>query len=138
VFDGGFRENFPLVHFMETTGIKRVIGLFLTPPEKKRSFRASRTARYRDGWRRSHCTHRARREDRPNRSATQSARTDFDLTDLDKEFLLAAGRAAALRFVLSRGVDDAPDEAAVVTAETHAEDLRKQVATARGRALRPT
>lgn len=132
VFDGGMRENFPLQRFIDTTGLKRVIGLFLTPPIRRRSLVFSElvdiiTSGNETAALLEHTDKIVAINTHPIRT------TDFDLTSLDKEFLLSCGRAAALKYVYSRGVDDAPDEATVAAAEKNAEELRARVAATRGR-----
>lgn len=57
--------------------------------------------------------------------------TDFALTSKEKEFLLSAGRAAALRFLFKRGVPNGPTEAEVKRSEETANQLRTEIASIR-------
>jgi predicted acylesterase/phospholipase RssA len=52
---------------------------------------------------------------------------DFNLSPKEKEFLLSVGRAAALRFLLKRGVQKGPTEAQVREAEEKARSLKAEV-----------
>ena len=58
---------------------------------------------------------------------------DFNLSPLEKEFLLMVGRAAALRFLADRKMDSGPRAADVERAHEEAEQLRKQVRAIRTR-----
>ena len=56
---------------------------------------------------------------------------DFALSKNETEFLLKAGRAAAMRLVFQRKMDSAPTEAEVKAAEDAVEVLRKELTAAR-------
>jgi predicted acylesterase/phospholipase RssA len=53
--------------------------------------------------------------------------TDFSLTTKEKEFLLSAGQAAALRFLLKRGIPGGPTETEVKEAEEKVHELRESI-----------
>jgi hypothetical protein len=56
---------------------------------------------------------------------------DFRLSLVEKDFLLKVGRAAALRFIQARNIDDGPSESEVEEAVSLAEAARSTVVSQR-------
>ena len=132
VFDGGLRENFPLSEFLQKNAGKPTIGLYLTPRRlRKRTLVLADIADAVVAGDESEVI-REHREKIVAIDASPIRTTDFDLSDNDKDFLVAVGRAAALRFLFARDVDGGPDESAVLDAEQQAEALRSEVRSAIG------
>jgi predicted acylesterase/phospholipase RssA len=126
-FDGGMKQNFPLAHFLRQNPNKQGIGLYLKPKRKRsHGFAGQVVEAIAIG-------------DEPAEVRTLINQivvidpnpidtTDFDLSADDKTFLLAAGRAAAMHFLVQHFPDDAPSAPEVEAARESAERLRAQAA----------
>jgi predicted acylesterase/phospholipase RssA len=138
VYDGGLRHNFPLATFLEENNKPaNFIALYLgkrddgRPP---RSFLADMLDIVIEGDERKIVD---RHIDKVIVVDTSPVGTiDFNLTELEKDFLLSLGKAAAKRFLYRRGVERAPSEADVIAAESDAEAKRVQVVEIRKKKAR--
>ncbi|HXU44574.1 MAG TPA: glycoside hydrolase family 3 N-terminal domain-containing protein [Thermoanaerobaculia bacterium] len=131
VYDGGLLSNFPLETFLELLPNVEFVALYLTgsmPSDRKR------TSIFGDLW--SILLDRTEPkivdEHRDNvlvLNPDPIRTTQFGLTPLDKEFLLAEGEAAAVRF-LARRKPSLATEAEATAAQERSEGLRAKVKAA--------
>lgn len=133
-YDGGLRNNFPLARFLETNPKTPFVALYL------RAQGTDKNAPWMGGDLLDIWLDGEERQvvDKHRRDVvvidTNPVRTvDFNLTPLEKEFLLKAGRAAALKFLADRKIDRGPDAAVVESADAEAETLRGRVRSLRAR-----
>lgn len=129
-YDGGLRENFPLDRFLQSNAGKPTLALYLIPPRRRRRWVLAdiydvMTTGDEPSVTRDHADKIISIDPAPIRT------TDFDLTDEDKQLLIAAGRAAALRFLFAQ--HKGPSEGDVSTAEEEAVRIRAQVIATRAR-----
>jgi len=133
IYDGGLRSNFPVARFLADHPNTPFIGLYLTPTVKRGR-----------GWMGSDLLEIVVEGD--ERSVVDGHpfdmvlidpspvnTTNFRLHALEKEFLLKVGRAAALKFLVSRNFDDGPDLSTVESATREAEECRERVRSLRRR-----
>jgi NTE family protein len=127
-YDGGLRNNFPLKFFLDREPTKPFVALYLGGPEKKkRWFKRERDLLdiIVDGEERTMVDQH--RRDVVVIDTSPIGTIDFGMSELEKDFLLKVGRAAALRFLKEREFDDGPDEATVNAAHEEAETARAAV-----------
>jgi predicted acylesterase/phospholipase RssA len=136
VFDGGLRNNFPLARFLDDHPRSNFIALYLGKSDSriKRFMGLEMLDIMIDG-------EELKTVDDNKGSVvvidtSPIGTVDFRLADIDKEFLLSIGRAAALEFLYDRKLDDAPSLPDVEAAQRDAEDLRTKVLSARTRKRR--
>jgi predicted acylesterase/phospholipase RssA len=133
-FDGGLRNNFPLKRFLDDHSGKPFVALYLGKRDdrNKRWFFGSELLDIIiDGEERDLVD--KHREDVVVIDTTPVGTVDFNLTPLEKEFLLSVGKAAALRFLFNKKFNDGPNEASVAAAEQAAQRLRERVLSQRKR-----
>jgi predicted acylesterase/phospholipase RssA len=128
VYDGGLRANFPLARFLAEYGKRPFMALFLEDSSTGRK----RLSTFRDFLRIA-----VEGEDRELiRSYRQKIvvidtapikTMNFNLSPIEKKFLLTTGKAAALRFLLDRKMDRGPTLSEVERAESECEALREEV-----------
>jgi predicted acylesterase/phospholipase RssA len=127
VYDGGLRNNFPVTRFLKDYPGSPFIALYLSAANKtgKTWIGTDLIDIWIDG------------EDREVVDANTGSivvidtspigTVDFNLTQIEKEFLLKVGKASALKFLNSRNLDDGPSDAVVQTAIEEAEKCREDV-----------
>jgi predicted acylesterase/phospholipase RssA len=126
VYDGGLRNNFPLSKFLADHPNTPFIALYLAARDDRK------------GWLGSDLLDiLIEGEERQVVDANAGSivvidtapigTVDFGIQEVAKQFLVKAGRAAALQFLAKRNLDDGPDEASVVAAQQEAEVLRREV-----------
>jgi hypothetical protein len=127
VYDGGLRNNFPVSYFLKDHPGSPFIALYLrAPSETEKVWIGSDLIDILiDG------------EDREVVDANAASvvtidtspisTVDFNLSQLEKDFLLKIGKASALKFLGSRNLDDGPSEATVQAAIEEAEKCRQDV-----------
>jgi predicted acylesterase/phospholipase RssA len=133
VFDGGLRNNFPVSRFLEDHPGTPFIALYLRArsDSNKMWIGSELLDIVIEGDERAVVD---KYKDSVVVIDTSPIGTiDFGLTPIEKEFLLKIGKAAALRFLQARHLDDGPEEAAVQQAAAEAEDLRRAVKKMRKR-----
>jgi len=124
-FDGGLRENFPFTRFITKHPDKPVIGLCLRSSDTPKKGKVSQlidavTTGDEPEIVRNHADKIVLID--PNPIDT----IDFDLDDKDKQFLLAAGRAAALRYLAKYMPDCNIDATDMRAAEQTENTLRER------------
>ena len=127
-YDGGLRNNFPLARFLETNPKTPFIALYLRSQgndENVKWMGGDVLDIWLDGEERQMVDQHPR--DVVVIDTNPVGTVDFNLTPLEKEFLLKVGRAAALKYLANRKIDGGPDEAAVNSAAAEAETLRGKV-----------
>ncbi len=127
VYDGGLRNNFPVTRFLKDHPGAPFIALYLSAAgENEKVWIGSDLI---DIW--------IDGEDREVVDANTTSvviidtspigTVDFNLDQVEKEFLLKVGRASALTFLKSRNFDDGPADAVVQAAVEEAEACRRAV-----------
>ena len=126
-FDGGLRNNFPLQRFLADHPGPNFIALYLGKPDNRsRRFIGSELLDIvLEGEERNTVDEHIR--DVVVIDTTPIGVVDFRLTSTEKEFLLRVGKAAALKFLLNRNLDDGPSPQDVEKARTEAEESRTKV-----------
>jgi predicted acylesterase/phospholipase RssA len=132
VYDGGMRNNFPVARFLADNPGRPFIALYLGEPLGFRKPQFVLTELL-DIWLGgdelaiidSHSDSVAVINPKP------ISTLDFSLTQKETEFLVKAGRAAAMRLVFNRKMDSAPTLAEVEQAEREVEVLRTALTKAR-------
>jgi len=136
VYDGGIRNNFPLAKYLEGNPDKPFIALYLGKPDNRNRVPIGselldivlegeeRTVvdKYRDSV--------------VVIDTSPIGTIDFSMSDIEKDFLLKVGRAAALQFLFDRKVDGAPSAEAVSRAQQDADTARIVVSRIRRRGRR--
>lgn len=133
-YDGGMRHNFPLRKFLESNPNAPFVALYLRGTRKDgngKSVLRDMFDIWLDGEEREEVD--KHRRDIVVVDTNPVGTVDFNLSALEKEFLLKVGKAAALRFLFDRKIDSGPDAVAVENAHQEAEQLRKQVRAMRAR-----
>jgi predicted acylesterase/phospholipase RssA len=134
VFDGGLRNNFPLSRFLAQEPRTNFIALYLGKPDNSNS-RGLISGDLLDivieGEERS--TVDAHRDKVIVIDTSPIGTIDFNLANIEKEFLLRIGKAAALKFLHAQNFDDGPSQAEVTSAENEAEASRRAVIKKRRR-----
>jgi predicted acylesterase/phospholipase RssA len=127
VYDGGLRNNFPVTRFLKDYPGSPFIALYLSAANKteKMWVGSDLIDIWIDG------------EDREVVDANAASvviidtspigTVDFNLTRIEKDFLLKVGKASALKFLKSRNLDDGPADSVVRTAIEEAEKCREEV-----------
>lgn len=134
VYDGGLRNNFPLTNFLAHEPRSNFIGLYLgmSNDSNRRSWLIQDLLNIViEGEEKK--TVDAYRDKVIVIDTSPIGTIDFTLTDVEKQFLLSVGRAAATKFLRARNFDDGPSEAEVTTACEQAEASRQAVVQMRGR-----
>ena len=105
-FDGGMKNNFPLKKFLEDHNGKPFVALYLGKPDdtNKRRFGSELLDIWIDGEAREVVDRN--RENVVVIDTSPVGTVDFRMTEDEKDFLLKVGRAAALRFLSARKLDD--------------------------------
>ena len=136
VFDGGLRNNFPLSKFLADHPRSNFVALYLGKPDNrnKRSFGSELLDIAIDGEERQ--TVDANIDKVVVIDTSPVGTVDFRLTPKEKEFLLAVGKASALKFLLQRNLDDGPSHEDVNKAQADAEEKRALVQQTRIRRRR--
>ena len=137
VFDGGLRNNFPLKMFKETNPGIPFLAIYLGNPDNRnrRNILSEILDIVVDGEERDLVDNHQREvvivDTRP------IGTVDFRLSENEKRFLVAEGRAAALELIASRKLENGPSENDVISARSAADDLRASVIEVRkGRKIR--
>jgi predicted acylesterase/phospholipase RssA len=127
VYDGGLRNNFPVTAFRSRHPEKPFIALYLTnrPTKHKRWLGSELLDIVIDGEEREVVDKHL--DDVVVIDPSPIGTVDFRLSAIEKEFLLKVGRAAALRFLQRRQLDEGPNDAVVEQAEREAEKCRADV-----------
>lgn len=128
VYDGGLRNNFPLSRFLESNPKTPFVALYLRARGDDNNAKwmgGDLLDIWLDGEERQVVDQH--RRDVVVIDTYPIGTVDFNLVPLEKEFLLKAGRAAALQFVAGRKIDRGPDTAAVESACAEVETLRIKV-----------
>jgi predicted acylesterase/phospholipase RssA len=127
VYDGGLLNNFPLQTFIASFPMKPFVALYLGKPDNvNRSwFLRDLLDIWIDAEERTTVDRYAKSV--VSIDTTPIGTVDFDLSALDKEFLIEVGRASALKFLFERKFDDGPEELVVQQAQRRADELRAQV-----------
>jgi predicted acylesterase/phospholipase RssA len=133
VFDGGLRNNFPLKRFLDTNPRSQFIALYLGKPDyaSRRWIGSELLDIFIEGEERE-----AVDQNRANVVVIDTSpvgTVDFRLTDEEKQFLLKVGKAAALRFLYERKLDNGPSQEDVAVAHEDAETSRAAVRQLRAR-----
>jgi predicted acylesterase/phospholipase RssA len=136
VFVGGLRNNFPLQRFLSDFPGAPFIALYLGKPDQgsRRWIGSELLDIMIDGEERQ--TVDKHREHVIVIDTSPVGTVDFGLTAAEKDFLVTAGKAAALRFLLTRNLDQGPTPDQVEKAEFEAEAARRKVQRQRARRLR--
>jgi predicted acylesterase/phospholipase RssA len=136
VFDGGLRNNFPLSRFLTDHPRSHFVALYLGKPDNrsKRWLGSELLDIVVDGEERQTVDNNIDHVVVIDTSPVGTV--DFRLTSLEKEFLLRVGRAAAMKFLSKRNLDDGPSPAEVQAAELEAKQSRLQVQRMRRRKRR--
>jgi len=132
-FDGGLRNNFPLKTFLVDHPGTPFVALYLGKRDdrNKRFIGSELLDIIIEGEERDVVD--AHRDDVVIIDTSPVGVVDFNLSPLEKQFLLKIGEASALRFLFNKKFDDGPDEATVEAAEKLAEKLRAEVCKRRKR-----
>lgn len=136
VYDGGLRNNFPLKRFLESFPDEPFLAIYLGKAENKNSNRLSKDLLdiVVDG------EEKQLVDDHSDSvvviDTTPVGTVDFGLTQDEKNFLLQAGRAAALSFLSERGLENGPSAKDVEEAQKGLEDLRSSVISRRSKRTR--
>jgi predicted acylesterase/phospholipase RssA len=134
VFDGGLRNNFPLTKFLAQEPRSNFIALYLGKPDNTNSGGLISRDLFNiviEGEERK--TVDAHHDKVIVIDTSPIGTIDFNLADIEKQFLLRVGAAAALKFLHSRNFDDGPSEAEVALAHSQAEATRQAVVQMRRR-----
>jgi predicted acylesterase/phospholipase RssA len=133
VYDGGLRNNFPVGRFLSDHPGRPFIALYLSgQPRGKRPWMGRELLDILiDGEERSIVD--SHRGDVVVIDPSPVGTVDFDLQPLEKQFLLKVGRAAALKFLQSRNLDEGPEANIVEEAHREAEEHRAAVKRMRRR-----
>jgi predicted acylesterase/phospholipase RssA len=128
VFDGGLRNNFPLTRFLAQDPRSNFIALYLGKAEntnRRGSILPDLFNIVLEGEERQ--TVDAHRDKVIVIDTSPVGTVDFKLADIEKEFLLRIGKAAALEYLHDRKFDDGPSKEDVEAARSRAEDCRQRV-----------
>ncbi|HYG63379.1 MAG TPA: patatin-like phospholipase family protein [Thermoanaerobaculia bacterium] len=125
-FDGGLWQNFPLMRFIADNPQKPVIGLYLKPQfMRKRSLVSdlieSATVGEEPDVIRKYANQIVAIDPFPVRT------TDFSISRNEKSFLLAAGRFAAIDFLVKNLPDEAPGSSVLQEAQQQLMSLRASI-----------
>ena len=133
VFDGGMRNNFPLARFLTDDRRSHFIALYLGKPDNRsrRSFGSELLDIIIEGEERQ--TVDNNRQSVVVIDTSPIGTVDFSLSDREKNFLVQVGKAAALKFLRERKLDNGPLQAEVDRAHQEAEQSRAEVITLRNR-----
>jgi predicted acylesterase/phospholipase RssA len=135
-FDGGLRNNFPLQRFITSHPNKPFVAIYLGKRDdrNRRWLGAEMLEIFIDGEERT--TVDNYRDSVVVIDTSPIGTVDFNLTDKEKRFLIAVGRAAAVKFLLDRKFDDGPAESIAEEAQREAEALRANVMVERAQRRR--
>ena len=137
VYDGGMRNNFPVARFLADNPGRPFLALYLGEPL---GFRKSQfvLGELLDIWLGGDelAIIDSHRDSVAIINPKPISTMKFALSAKEKDFLLKAGRAAAMRLVFERKMDSAPAEAEVKAAEDEVEALRKELTAVRARTRR--
>jgi predicted acylesterase/phospholipase RssA len=133
VVDGGIINNFPLALFLQDHGDKHFIEIYLGKPDNRaRSwFLSELLDMVLEGEEREAID--AKRDSIVVIDTSPIGTVDFSMNEAEKQFLLKVGRAAALRFLYDRKLDDGPNAEKVEEAERDAEASRNLIVRIRRR-----
>ena len=134
IYDGGLRHNFPVARFILDNPEKPFLALYLKD-DRQREKRTLLPLELYDIWMDgdelklvdSHKEHIVTIDPDP------IGTTDFDLSQTEKDFLVMAGRAAALRFLWALNTLDGPTKQEVEDAEAQLSQMRNKLCSWRGR-----
>lgn len=134
IYDGGLRHNFPVARFILDNPEKPFLALYLKD-ERRRTKRSLLPLELYDIWMDgdelklvdSHKEHIVIIDPDP------IGTTDFSLNQMEKDFLVKVGRAAALRFLWALNTLDGPTKKQVEDAESEVSQIRNQLCSWRGR-----
>lgn len=139
VFDGGMKNNFPLKAFMEENNQKPFIGLYLRGEEKEPASRLKRFGKKIVGNTIITKLINIGVEGDERKLVDQNSdkiivinvhtigTTDFNLDDTKKEFLVLAGRVAALRFIEKNHPDINLSESGLNQLSARLEELKNKL-----------
>ncbi len=133
VFDGGLRNNFPVTRFLKDHPSTPFVALYLSAKkvEDKRWLGGELLDIFVEG------DERRIVDENLNSvvviDTTPIGTIDFGMRDIEKDFLLKVGEAAALTFLNRQNLDNGPDQGTVDAACKKAEELRNQVRCLRRR-----
>jgi predicted acylesterase/phospholipase RssA len=127
VFDGGMRNNFPLDRFLKDHPGTHFIGIYLGKPDNRNRvwFLSELLDIALEGEERE--TVDANRDSIVVIDTSPIGTIDFSMTGAEKQFLLLVGRAAALRLLFDRKLDDGPSKETVEEDERQAEASRQAI-----------
>lgn len=127
VYDGGLRNNFPLKKFLDTFPGAPFIAIYLGKPNNnnQRSFCSEILDIVVDGEERELVD--GLPKDVVVIDTSPIGTIDFRLTQEEKQFLVAVGRASALELLLRRSIDNGPSANAVAKLREEAERMRRSV-----------
>jgi predicted acylesterase/phospholipase RssA len=136
VFDGGLRNNFPLARFLSEHPRSNYIALYLGKPDHRstRWLCSELLDIFIEGEERE--TVDKNRRNVVVIDTYPVGTVDFRLSSEEKKFLLQVGKAAALKFLQDRQLDDGPSALEVEDAWREAEASRTLVRTHRARKRR--
>jgi len=135
VFDGGLRNNFPLRRFLDTFPNAPFIAIYLGKPDNhnKKWFTTELLDIVIDGEERELVDNHSK--DVVVIDTSPIGTVDFRLTQDEKNFLLAVGKAAALEFLVRRNIDGGPTleeaQAARTASDMKRDNIIEQRATKR-------
>jgi predicted acylesterase/phospholipase RssA len=132
VYDGGLRHNFPLTRFLSQEPRSNFIALYLGKPDntnRRGSILGDLLNIVVEGEERQ--TVDAHRDKVIIIDTTPVGTVDFNLSHIEKEFLLRIGQAAALEFLHARNFEGGPSEGDVALAREKAETCRQAVVAMR-------
>jgi predicted acylesterase/phospholipase RssA len=132
VYDGGMRNNFPVARFLADNPGRPFLALYLGEPL---GFRKSRFILWElmDIWLGGDelAIIDSHRDSVAVINPKPISTMKFALSTKEKDFLLKAGRAAAMRLVFQKRMDSAPTQTEVEAAEQEVEALRAELTIAR-------
>lgn len=125
-YDGGIRANFPIKEYLRVENSRNFIAIYLSEPvQREGSFLGDLLNIGVEGEERQLLDEFKR--DIIVINTWPIDYKNFSISKPEKEFLFAAGRAAALRFLFNRSLDNGPSDEVVISAENDADELRKLV-----------
>jgi predicted acylesterase/phospholipase RssA len=134
VFDGGIRANFPLRNYLDLQENRNFIAIYLNEPIKQSTGMITDLMNIAlEGEEQKILDDHSRSIIKIN--TWPIGFKDFGLSNMEKDFLTMSGRSAALRFLLNRNTEGCKEESFVASQEMQTEELRRNVAKAKGLSL---
>ncbi len=130
VYDGGLRNNFPVLRFLNDHPDTPFIALYLTAANRDRRWTGGELLDiFIEGEERGIVDRYA--SDMVLIDTNPVRTLDFKLDEVEKQFLTKVGRAAALRFLFRKNLDGGPTQDEVESADREAEEARDAVRSRR-------